>query len=115
MILYVSPVAVAIGCFGTYTLTGHTLTASEAYTALAFFTLLRLPLSFLPMFIGMAVNAWVALKRISRFLLLPEIQEVDAIRRVPTGTVEIEDGEFTWKEEEKDANIPTLQVWCWQY
>ena len=109
MILYVSPVAVAIGCFGTYTLTGHTLSASETYTALAFFTLLRLPLSFLPMFIGMAVNALVALKRISRFLVLPEIQDVDPVRRVPRGTVEIEKGEFTWKEDDEAKN-PTLEV-----
>lgn len=114
LILYVSPVAVAIGCFGTYTLTGNTLNASAAYTALAFFTLLRLPLSFLPMFIGMSVNAAVALRRISNFLLMPDAQDVQDVQSggVLQGAVEVEGGEFRWKEDPKEAERATLEVLC---
>lgn len=49
MLLFYGPVAVALFCFGSWTIAGRELTPAKAYTALALFSLLRFPMSFLPM------------------------------------------------------------------
>ena len=72
MLLFSGPVAMAVLCFASYALAGQVFSAAQAYTALALFNMLRLPLAFLPMMITALVNAIVALKRISDFLLKPE-------------------------------------------
>jgi hypothetical protein len=68
--------------------------ACQAYTALALFNLLRLPLAFLPMMITMLINALVALKRIGAFLEKPETKEdgraSDA--STPPGTIQVSGG-----------------------
>lgn len=48
MLLFSGPVAVGLFCFMSYTLAGNTLTTAKAYAALAYFTMLRFPMSFLP-------------------------------------------------------------------
>ena len=42
--LFAGPVFVGIASFAAYVLAGNELTAAKAYTALAFFTLLRFPM-----------------------------------------------------------------------
>jgi membrane protein implicated in regulation of membrane protease activity len=76
MALFSGPVLVAIMCFGSYALAGNTISTTQAYTALAFFSLLRFPMSFLPMLISSVVNAVVALNRIQAFLTKPEAESV---------------------------------------
>jgi hypothetical protein len=91
MALFSGPVIVAIACFGSFTIAGNTLTTTQAYTALAFFSLLRFPMSFLPMLITSVVNALVALKRIQGFLIKPEadIAEQDAALVTEPGVVRV--------------------------
>jgi hypothetical protein len=48
------------------------LSCAAAYTSLALFNLLRLPLAFLPMMVTMLINALVALNRIGDFLTKSE-------------------------------------------
>ena len=72
MLLFSGPIAMAVFCFGSWALAGHAFTAASAYTALALFNLLRLPLAFLPMMVTALVNALVALNRIGDFLRKPE-------------------------------------------
>jgi ATP-binding cassette, subfamily C (CFTR/MRP), member 1 len=45
MLLFSGPVAVGLFCFMSYTLAGNTLTTARAYAALAYFTMLRFPVS----------------------------------------------------------------------
>lgn len=56
-----------------------------AYTSLALFNLLRLPLAFLPMMVTMLINALVALNRIRDFLTKSE-SGLDALRRAAENT-----------------------------
>jgi ATP-binding cassette subfamily C (CFTR/MRP) protein 1 len=72
MLLFSGPIAMAIFCFGSWALAGNVFNAASAYTALALFNLLRLPLAFLPMMVTALVNALVALNRIGDFLQKPE-------------------------------------------
>lgn len=106
VLLLVGPVFVSIACFSSYALGGYTLSTADAYTALAFFSILRMPLSFLPMFITLAINALVALKRIQAFLLTPEAEDRSMDEDVPKGTVHVEDGVFQW---ESSQPKPTLR------
>lgn len=68
VVLFSGPLAVAIGVFGSYTLAGNTLGPAQAYAALSLFSLLRFPMSFLPILITQVINALVALRRIGVFL-----------------------------------------------
>jgi ATP-binding cassette subfamily C (CFTR/MRP) protein 1 len=72
MLLFSGPIAMAVFCFGSWALAGNAFNAASAYTALALFNLLRLPLAFLPMMVTALVNALVALNRIGDFLQKPE-------------------------------------------
>jgi ABC-type multidrug transport system fused ATPase/permease subunit len=87
---------------------GNALTAASAYTSLALFNLLRLPLAFLPMMVTMLVNALIALGRIRDFLLKPE-SGLDALRAAADATapglVQVEDASFTWEAEGTTASL----------
>ena len=99
--LFIGPILVAVFCFGSYSLAGNVLSPASAYAALSFFSLLRFPMSFLPMMISMWVNALVALARIQGFLLRTEAKlEQEATEEgVALGLVRIEGGNFVWEEE----------------
>eukprot|EP00197_Chlamydomonas_leiostraca_P002886 CAMPEP_0202857580 /NCGR_PEP_ID=MMETSP1391-20130828/470_1 /ASSEMBLY_ACC=CAM_ASM_000867 /TAXON_ID=1034604 /ORGANISM="Chlamydomonas leiostraca, Strain SAG 11-49" /LENGTH=1463 /DNA_ID=CAMNT_0049536397 /DNA_START=117 /DNA_END=4508 /DNA_ORIENTATION=- len=105
MVLFSGPIAVAVFCFGSYTLAGNELDNAQAYTALALFSLLRFPMSFLPMLITMVVNALIALRRIGGFLERPEAGMPEPVDSVPQGSVRVTDGDFTWEE---GAEKPTV-------
>lgn len=106
VVLLIGPVFVAIACFSSYTLGGYTLTTADAYTALAFFSILRMPLSFLPMFITTAINAMIGLRRIQGFLSNPDAEDRSMDDGVPKGTVQIQDGAFQW---DASQSKPTLR------
>lgn len=68
-----------------YGLTGHTFGPASAYTSLALFNLLRMPLAFLPIMITSCINALVALTRIGDFLQKPE-SGLDSLRKAAEST-----------------------------
>lgn len=95
MLLFSGPVAMAVFCFASYAAAGNVFSAAQAYTALALFNLLRLPLAFLPMMITSLVNAMVALQRISDFLRKPEAGTAalrEAAKDLAPGTVQVRRG-----------------------
>ena len=63
------PTFVSISTFAAYSLSGHKLTAAEAFTSLALFNILRFPLAALPTAIANAVEASLSIERIKSFLL----------------------------------------------
>jgi len=69
----------------SYGATGHVFGPASAYTSLALFNLLRMPLAFLPIMITSCINALVALTRISDFLQKPE-SGLEALRKAAEGT-----------------------------
>ncbi|GAX83000.1 hypothetical protein CEUSTIGMA_g10427.t1 [Chlamydomonas eustigma] len=109
MLLFVGPVAVAVFCFGSYSIAGNQLSPAAAYSALPYFSLLRFPLGFLPMLVTMVVNAMVALGRIQGFLLRKEVSDDEAQSRKGTpGEVIIQDGHFVWDEEAMDSVLKDI-------
>ncbi|KAJ3128107.1 hypothetical protein HK098_005161 [Nowakowskiella sp. JEL0407] len=66
---YTCPVLVSFFTFVTFTkLAGGELTANIAFTSLALFNLLRVPLQGVPDNTNTIINVWIAYKRIERFL-----------------------------------------------
>eukprot|EP00878_Enallax_costatus_P008308 GHUV01008686.1.p1 GENE.GHUV01008686.1~~GHUV01008686.1.p1 ORF type:complete len:1320 (+),score=395.23 GHUV01008686.1:299-4258(+) len=108
MLLFSGPVMMAVAVFAVYAISGHTFGAANAYTSLALFNLLRLPLAFLPMMVTMLINALVALNRIGDFLMKPE-SGLAALRQAAEGTepghVKVVRGEFTWEAGSTEASL----------
>jgi ATP-binding cassette, subfamily C (CFTR/MRP), member 1 len=74
MLWTIVPTLVSICTFALFTMLGHELSASTAFTALALFNILRFPLALLPMAIANAVEATLSLERIRSFLIAPEVK-----------------------------------------
>jgi ABC-type multidrug transport system fused ATPase/permease subunit len=79
MLWTIVPTLVSICTFTLFTLLGHQLTASTAFTALALFNILRFPLALLPMAIANAVEATLSLERIRSFLISPEVKPLPPV------------------------------------
>ncbi len=112
--LFLGPVVVAIMCFGAFSVAGNVLTNARAYSALAYFSLLRFPMSFLPMLVTMVVNALIAIKRIQGFLVRSEAhmdQSKDA-EGMSSGDIKVEGADFAWDDEAKEANLTDINVEC---
>ncbi|CAL8468910.1 g8451 [Coccomyxa elongata] len=91
------PVLVSVLTFGVYVLLGNKLTAAEAFTSLALFTVLRMPLFQLPQLITQLVNARVALNRLQEFLSAPQQPPARALPPAEPGEAAVRvAGEFTW-------------------
>ncbi|KAG7364336.1 multidrug ABC transporter permease/ATPase [Nitzschia inconspicua] len=72
------PLAVALGTFLAYVISGQNLTVSTALTSLALFDILRFPLFMLPQIINRIVEAGVSLGRVRSFLLCEEHKSIQA-------------------------------------
>ncbi|KAG8878137.1 hypothetical protein FRB98_006383 [Tulasnella sp. 332] len=118
-----SPTCVAVIAFATYVLvTGQQLTISTAFTSIALFNMLRMPLNVIPMFIVQLLQASVALERIEAFLGEEEVPDyVSSFRRpVPSTQLTDEDhligitgASFVWNQPKKEKKAdsekkPTL-------
>lgn len=100
MLLFSGPVIMAVTVFAVYGLTGHVFGPANAYTSLALFNLLRMPLAFLPIMITSCINALVALTRIGDFLQKPE-SGLEALHKAaeatPDGHVKVDKAAFSWE------------------
>jgi ATP-binding cassette subfamily C (CFTR/MRP) protein 10 len=100
-----TPVLISILTFTTYVLIGNQLTAAKVFTSLALFNMLIGPLNAFPWVLNGLVEAWVSLKRVQGFLLLPETNLLQYYI-INVGShdnetmVTIEDGCYTWKRED---------------
>ncbi|KAF6255037.1 ABC transporter [Scenedesmus sp. NREL 46B-D3] len=108
MLLFSGPVMMAVAVFAVYAATGHVFNAATAYTSLALFNLLRLPLAFLPMMVTMLINALIALNRIGDFLTKSE-SGLAALRTaaegMPAGSIKVEGGDFSWEAGSSEASL----------
>ncbi|KAK9791817.1 hypothetical protein WJX73_008914 [Symbiochloris irregularis] len=82
----------SIATFGTFIVLGHELSASIVFTSLALFNVLIAPLNAFPWVINGIVEAVVSVRRLQKFLLLPEIkatwaysQAQDSAPSIPSG------------------------------
>ena len=67
-----SPIVVALSTFSIYTLAGYSLSADQAFTALALFNLLGHPFHVLPKSISLLSDLRVTLERLQAFFRLPD-------------------------------------------
>lgn len=102
-----APFMVSLATFATYALTGHPLTPDKAFVALSLFNILRFPLTMLPMLVSFMVEAYVSMKRVTKFLLMDELDPgaVKREERPPIGENEdvltVEQGSFTWEKNDR--------------
>nr|XP_018260210.1 uncharacterized protein I303_07127 [Kwoniella dejecticola CBS 10117]OBR82368.1 hypothetical protein I303_07127 [Kwoniella dejecticola CBS 10117] len=74
-ILNVIPMFAAILTFVTYGLTGHELTASVIFSGLQWFSVIRVPITLLPMTLAAVGDMTVSLRRIRRTLKADELED----------------------------------------
>uniref|UniRef100_A0A8C5LFT0 ATP-binding cassette sub-family C member 10 n=1 Tax=Jaculus jaculus TaxID=51337 RepID=A0A8C5LFT0_JACJA len=94
------PVVVSIAIFITYVLTGHQLTATKVFTALALVHMLILPLNNFPWVINGLLESRVSLDRIQGFLDLPNYNpqayySLDPPTE-PSTVLELHEALFSW-------------------
>ena len=71
-----APLLVTLVAFVLYpSLQGEPLTAGKAFTSLALFDILSIPLHLFPLMINILVNAVISTQRILKFLLSPEVED----------------------------------------
>ncbi|KAI0041568.1 hypothetical protein FA95DRAFT_1565261 [Auriscalpium vulgare] len=107
-----APVLVSVVSFLVFVLQGNELTVSTAFTAIALFNMIRLPLNVVPTFIVQLLQTLVAMNRISTYLEEDEVDEqVSSLKKAQSGPsaadadivkfLGIENGTFKWNEVEE--------------
>ena len=109
LILMSAPLIQPILVFLTYvSIQDEPLTASTAFTTVALFNIMRFPFAFLPMGMLQYIQSKISLKRLERYLDLPElgeyiepnpppVVEVDA-PEAQEGSITIINGTFSWQD-----------------
>lgn len=101
LILLSAPILQPVLVFATYT-ANNTLTASKAFSVIALFNIMRFPFAFLPMGLVQYAQAMIAMGRVTRYLLLPELESyVDYDTSKEEGDIFIENASFGWSSQEK--------------
>ena len=101
-LLQTVPIIAGVVSFVVYEALGNTLTAEKAFTCLAFFYSLRIPLLIYPMVIAMAIDFRIALDRIRELLLAEEVDSAptrlkgEEASEVPYA-ISVKDASFTWE------------------
>ena len=99
-----APIFVALVSFVTYTMIDekNVLDASKAFVSLSLFNLIRLPLTFLPLFITFGTMYFVAMKRINEYLNCEESDfGMVTYGKDPEGNaITVKDGTFRWSKNE---------------
>ncbi|KAJ1097026.1 hypothetical protein NDU88_002155 [Pleurodeles waltl] len=102
------PFLVSLAMFGVYLAMDekHVLDAQKAFVTILLLNILRIPLRTFPMSLSQSVQAFVALKRLSKFFAEEEL-EPDNLEHscTPGNDIEIEDGTFSWSS----TDAPCLQ------
>ncbi|KAJ6562830.1 hypothetical protein DFH09DRAFT_1035588 [Mycena vulgaris] len=114
----VAPISLSLISFFTFVWFGNELTVGKAFTAIALFNMIRVPLNTVPTYIIHLLEARVALNRIAVYLAEDEVtDQVSSLKQdlsEPTLTAANEEGlgletaSFQWNKvvEEAEAEIP---------
>jgi ATP-binding cassette, subfamily C (CFTR/MRP), member 1 len=114
IILLSTPIVQPILVFVTYVrIQDEPLSASTAFTTVALFNIMRLPFAFMPMGLLQYIQSKISLKRLERYLALPELGtyiettappssgadekgDVDSSNTASSGSIFIRNGTFAW-------------------
>jgi len=93
----ITPTLVATATFITYGSLENTVSASEIFTALSLFNMLRVPLALLPFVISMLTQNQVSMNRIRHYLLLEEgLPEHTPDLHMDGVAIQVNDASFAW-------------------
>ena len=99
-----APNLVSLATYYTYVFSDsrNILNAETTFVSLAYFNILRFPMTILPMIISTTVTAHVSLKRINNFLRSEEIDATNVVAMDSTSphAIAISDATFKWAPEE---------------
>nr|XP_042909398.1 ABC transporter C family member 13 [Parasteatoda tepidariorum] len=108
-----TPVFMSFLTFTLYALLGYSLSASKVFTCVALFNILIMPLNAFPWVLNGIVEAWISVKRLSGFLLLPNLDVPKYYSKINNGentALEIINGTFVYSEQpRKDFNNMLVQ------
>lgn len=99
------PIFAAMLAFVTYATTHSGLSPAVVFSSMAIFNSLRSPLTYLPVCLGMAVDAWASMQRIQEYLLEEE-HEVFEVDPTLESAIHIEDATFTWEKQVSNGSAP---------
>ncbi|XP_058820116.1 multidrug resistance-associated protein 1-like [Topomyia yanbarensis] len=101
-----APFLVTLASFTVYVLVdeNNVLDPTTAFVSLALFNILRFPLAMFPMMITFAMQAWVSIKRINKFMNSEELDPNNVTHNLSEDAVAIRDGTFSWGDD-----APTLR------
>lgn len=104
LILLSAPIIQPILVFATYVnIQSKPLDAATAFTTVALFNIMRFPFAFMPMGLLQYIQSKISLRRLERFLALPELDEY--VSEPPEnekdvckdqGSISIRNGSFSW-------------------
>ncbi|KAF9974116.1 hypothetical protein BGZ73_002614 [Actinomortierella ambigua] len=97
------PVFASAAAFTLYAALGRDLQPSIIFPALAYFTVLRTPLMVLPSAYTVTADAYVALKRIEKFLLQEEAKPIPPPDESHPFALSIKNGHFFWEQLDTDS------------
>ena len=98
LILLSAPIIQPILVFLTYvSIQDEPLDAATAFTTVALFNIMRFPFAFMPMGLLQYIQSKISLRRIERYLQLPELVEyVLADGESAEGSISVKNGTFSW-------------------
>jgi len=100
VVLFIIPILVSVSTFVTYASMGYILTPAIIFTSVALFNNLRAPLSFLPVLIASFAEAKASVRRMEKYLLLPEIiQDKPTSAASDTTVISMRNASFRWEED----------------
>merc|ERR1719266_865924 len=110
-----APFLVSLVTFATYVLVdeNNVLDSQKAFVSLALFNILRFPLSMLPMMIAGLVQASVSVKRLNKYMNLPELSEQrENIVQNETvdHAVKITKASFKWNSTDEVSNLKDIDI-----
>lgn len=125
------PIFASMLAFITYSLTDHGLNPAAIFSSLSLFNQLRMPLTLLPMVIGLVTDAVASIDRIEQFLLAEDKVDTIVVVEGFKHAIKLTNTTFTWegamatetdeiamqqlskkqlKQQKKDAKIEEKQV-----
>eukprot|EP00742_Colponemidia_sp_Colp-10_P011707 GILJ01013047.1.p1 GENE.GILJ01013047.1~~GILJ01013047.1.p1 ORF type:complete len:1349 (-),score=259.23 GILJ01013047.1:185-4231(-) len=112
VLLVIVPSTLTVVTFVVYGALGNEITVAKAYSCLAFFVIMRFPLSLLPFSIANLAQIRVSIPRIQKFLMTGEIDSTDIVREPASETtgsgVQISHAHFTWNAPNTDLATGNL-------
>ncbi|XP_046472173.1 ATP-binding cassette sub-family C member 10 isoform X1 [Neodiprion pinetum] len=100
-----TPVLISILTFATYSLLGNNLDAKTVFTSMALLNMLIGPLNAFPWVLNGLTEAWVSIKRIQRFMELPDL-DPDAYYSDPPVGIDVMLRHATFKVNTQETFLP---------